>query len=363
MNNVAKCLFACLCLILLTSNSWAQNKKIKFGKVSKEELEMKVYDQDTSASAVILYDNGRSYFKTRFINDYSEFVCIFERHVRIKILKPEGFKYANFDIPIYNSSKSEENLGTIKARSFNLDGKVEVDKLERKSVFREKSSPNWTRVKFSMPNIKEGTVIDCKYIITSPFYQNFRSWQFQYDIPVVYSKYLTRIPNYFDYQKTMKGYYPISQKDEGGRSESFVYKYRDESTIKTDGKAVIREFSLSPISSAYSYYAHNIPAFKSEDYMLAEKNYLSAIEFELQSYQIENGIRQTFTSAWKDVQKKLMKYDDFGGAIKKIGFTKNIIAELTNESQSEIEKTSLLFHTVKHGVRWNKQYGLFCKNT
>jgi hypothetical protein len=226
MNQLKTITFTLLLLILTTSNSSAENKKIKFGKVSMEELEMKVYEQDTSAIAVILYDSGASYFDTEAKNNDTDFVCKFERHVRIKILKPEGFDFATFKIPLYYSENGEEKIGSIKGRTYNLDGKIIIDKLEKKSIFKEETSPNWKRTKFTMPNIKIGSVIELKYQISSPFYHNFRAWQFQYSIPVIYSKYNTRIPSYFNYQKTTSGYYPITKTDEGGKSESFFIKYK-----------------------------------------------------------------------------------------------------------------------------------------
>ena len=42
----------------------AQGYSHEFGKVSKEELELKRYEKDTTAEAVVIYDIGKSYFLT-----------------------------------------------------------------------------------------------------------------------------------------------------------------------------------------------------------------------------------------------------------------------------------------------------------
>ena len=47
-------------LILIANQIVAQN--FKFGKVSKEELEEKVYPLDSSANAAVLFKNRRTYF-------------------------------------------------------------------------------------------------------------------------------------------------------------------------------------------------------------------------------------------------------------------------------------------------------------
>ena len=360
MNNLIKITFSLL-LILLAGNSKADNEKIKFGKVSAEELEMKVYEKDTSAAAVILYDSGASYFETEAKNDDTDFVCKFERHVRIKILKPEGFDFATFKIPLYHSTNREEKIGALKARTYNLDEKILIDKLEKNSIFKEETTPNWNRIKFTMPNIKVGSVIEIKYQISSPFKQNFRAWQFQYSIPVVYSKYNTRIPSYFNYQITTKGYYPIKKLDEKSRPENFLIRYRDNSTGNVDSK--VHQYTLTPNSNINEYYAENIPSFKKESYMLAEENYLSCIEFELQSYKYDYGVLHNFTSTWEDVQDKLIKSDDFGGVLKKDGFIKDILPELIADAKSEEEKTVLIFQAVQNNIKWNEKYRLFCEKS
>ncbi|MFA9371536.1 MAG: DUF3857 domain-containing protein [Labilibaculum antarcticum] len=360
MNYLKTITFTLLLFILTTSNSWAENKKIKFGKVSKEELEMKVYDQDTSAVAVILYDSGASFFETEYKNDNSNFICKFERHVRIKILKPEGFDFATFKIPLYHDSDGEEKIGALKAKTYNLDGKIVTDKLEKNSIFDEETSPNWKRVKFTMPNLKVGSVIEIKYQISSPFYHNFRAWQFQYSIPVIYSEYRTQIPSYFNYQKTTKGYYPITKTDDGGRRENFLIKYREMDQQSGSSKMIEHQYSLTPTSQVYFYLAENIPSFKTESHMLAKENYLTMIEFELQSYQFDGGAFHSYTSEWKDVKKKLNESYDFGSALKKDGFIKDILPDIIKDVQSEEEKTALIFQAVQNNIKWNKQKRLFC---
>ena len=53
-----------LLFILLSSKLYSQETpKIKFEKISDEELKMAVYEPDTTAEAVILYDEGSSYVK------------------------------------------------------------------------------------------------------------------------------------------------------------------------------------------------------------------------------------------------------------------------------------------------------------
>ena len=58
-----KFITACLILIGAGKIALAENLPVKFGKVSEAELKMKVYDKDTSASAVILCDYGETFWR------------------------------------------------------------------------------------------------------------------------------------------------------------------------------------------------------------------------------------------------------------------------------------------------------------
>lgn len=69
-----------LLLYVLQFSVFARKAPIKYGKVSKADLEMKIYPADTSAAAAILCDYG--YFSS---NQFQ-----FVRTLRIKILKKEG---------------------------------------------------------------------------------------------------------------------------------------------------------------------------------------------------------------------------------------------------------------------------------
>ncbi|MDP4680574.1 MAG: hypothetical protein NWS46_09435 [Cyclobacteriaceae bacterium] len=68
--------------LIISFNSFAQKAPIKFGEVALEDLKMEVYENDSSASAVVLADFGTSFIDYRV----DGFKVVYERHIRIKIL-------------------------------------------------------------------------------------------------------------------------------------------------------------------------------------------------------------------------------------------------------------------------------------
>lgn len=107
-------------------------------------------------------------------------------------------------MPYYQKGTGRENVNSVKGFTYNLEGgKVQKDRLNNSAVFDEQTSEYWFAKKFTMPNVKEGSVIDVSYTITSDFVCNLRDWEFQHSIPVVWSEYRARIPEYFDYKFKM----------------------------------------------------------------------------------------------------------------------------------------------------------------
>ena len=95
-------------------------------------------------------------------------------------------------------------------------------------------------VKFEMPDVKVGSVVEVSYTISSEFVTWFREWYFQHTIPTLLSEYHTRIPEYFKFHIFQKGYEHLSTTTES----------RQETVTET-------EFSRSATQAAKTYTSRN----------------------------------------------------------------------------------------------------------
>ena len=342
-----------LLLFSFTTTPFAQ--KVKYGKVSKKELEMTVYDKDPEAEAVILYE--KQYIDFVYTND-AGFKYQLKRHIRIKILKKSGLNFADVPISLYHSSNSgsEEKLLSFKAATFNLlDGKIKKDKIDRKEIFKEKSSKYFTHVKYAMPNVQEGSVIDINYVISSPFLFEFTSWEFQYQIPVVKSVFFAEIPEYFIYKTALQGYESasITQRKTGQGSRVINSSYQ---SYDKRGGRTSHNSETSYITKHYDWVAEHVPALNKEPYMAASLNYLSKIDFELESTNFPNSFGQNFNRTWEDVRLTLMKDDDYGMRLNKKRHVKSLTAELTKDLSSTNEKVAAIYTYVQNNIKWNEKF-------
>ncbi|HET7733106.1 MAG TPA: DUF3857 domain-containing protein, partial [Paludibacter sp.] len=152
-----KLLIVSACYLIGHSGISAQDLSLKYGKISSYELDMKSYEKDTTAEAVVLYDDG--YTSYEWVND--GFKINQELKQKIKILKQDGVDRATISLPYYYKTNGDrETISNLEAFSYNMEnGKVVKNKLDKKYIFDEEISNRYRQLKFSIPNVKVGSVI------------------------------------------------------------------------------------------------------------------------------------------------------------------------------------------------------------
>ncbi|WP_313183485.1 transglutaminase domain-containing protein [Sphingobacterium siyangense] len=323
------------------TNSIAQT--FDFGKVSISDFSKT--DLDSNANAIVLNEFGRS---SVFVDDYDNRIKLqHEYHVLIRINNKEGFKKANFEIPSYKrGSYIRDYFDELKAVTYNLEnGRIEKTELENKKVFRENYSAYLDLNKFTLPNIKEGSIIEVSYRTLEQDLFNFKTWEFQDDIPKIQSQYIAIIPASFAYNVVLRGPYKLTdQKAEALKEYIFL-----------DG--------LRMDCSKLTYTMKNIPAFVEEDYMTSPTNFKSAIYYELESiFYPSTGSKKTFSKTWKDVDTDLMNEKAFGGQLKKTDLFKANLATIVSPTDTKLEKAKKIYNYINKQIKWNNYLGKYAES-
>lgn len=312
--------------IVAKSVSYAQKAPVKFGDISNDELTMKIYDKDSSAVAVVLFDFGKAYVNINNVNT----TLNFERHVRIKILKNEGTSWADVEIPLYHSTSSEEKVVNLKANTYNLeDGKVVESKMGKDGIFKEKFNRNINLQKFTLPNVKEGSIIEYSYTVMSDFLANFPNWQFQKNIPTIHSEYWAIIPEFFVMERYMQGYISPT-----------VYEIKDQGQGSFSQKA-------------HHWIIKDVPAFKEEPFMTTEDDYISKINFALAFIEFPGQPSREIMGSWEKLTKGLLEDEFFGKIVYGSGHLKKKVEELTTSVIDPLQKINIIHTYVKNSLEWN----------
>src|SRR5690606_26468950 len=125
---------------------------------------------EPDAPAAILFESGKTYME---FSEQQGFMLITEVDIRIKIYKKDGYSWANRAIDYYIGQNPPEKINISKAFTYNLvNGSIEKTKLKSEGEFDEKPNKYTGVKKITMPNVKEGSVIEYRYQITSPYLSN-----------------------------------------------------------------------------------------------------------------------------------------------------------------------------------------------
>jgi hypothetical protein len=355
-NNIVLCLF----LLFSFVNGIAQ--EFKLGKVSIAELEQKQYPKDTAAVAAILFKKGET--KLEYFQGEG-FKAITEVVMRIKIYKKEGYNWANEEIHFISGSSSiKEKVSFSDVITYNLvGGKIEKTKLKGEGEFVEKIDRFWSKKKITLPNVKEGSVLEYRYTLSTNNIGILREFNFQTNIPVDYSEYKTCVPEYFVYNTKTKGFIELKSNVEKAQ-KSFLITSKE--TSQGAGLTVTKtNFSTDKIEyqeTKTTYIAQNMPAMKEEAFVNNIDNYTSSVAQELSMTHYPNETLKPYSTDWNAVVKNIYEYDDFGSELNKTGYfeddLKVVIAGLT--TQDEIILAVLNY--MKATVKWNEYYGYSCND-
>lgn len=305
--------------------SFAQD--YKFGRISEEEVAETIYQEDSTANAAVLYKKRNSYYSY----NGSGVVLTTDYHLRIKIYTKEGIDWATHTQYLANTTASRESFSGLKGVTYNLvNGEVEETKLDKKEVFKESITDRITSVKFTMPNVSDGSVVEFKYRVTSPFYWMVDDIVAQYEIPIKKLDISVALWEYFKFSTMPKGYLPLNIQRSKKHNKTFE---------TSDVLITINQ--------------NNIPAIIEEAYVNNIENYMAGLAFEIRQFVIPGSVFENFTTSWDDVAKNIYESDSFGGELGRLRFLKEEIAELQAAAKTDSEKIVAAMQYVKSKIIWN----------
>ena len=333
-------------------------QQFELGKVSKEELEQKSHPTEPDAPAAVLFESGVTYMD---FDERNGFSLVTETDMRIKIYNKDGYHLANRAIDYYTAVNPQEKVEFSKAVTYNLvNGVIEKTKLKSEGEFDEKINKFWSRRKITMPNVKEGSVIEFRTVIRSPYLSNFPTWYFQNVIPVNYSSFVTRIPEYYVFKTNFRGYiFPTRQ--ETVQKKTFNYMSKDRQGNYVTSTSFNNE-SIEYLENIVTYVAKNMPSMKDEDYVSNIKNYTSSIEHELSLVRFPNSPIKSYSTTWDDIVKTIYDSEDFGGELKKSGYFEEDLKTLIGGLSTKEEKIIAVYNYVKTRMNWNDFTGYNCND-
>ena len=332
----------CTLLLSLTASAESIEPNLKWGKPTQEELTMTEYAADKDADAIELFRHVNVYYE--FIN--GDFRVNNVVKCRLKVLKAEGKRVADVNIVTRGSETNSllhEYVRGLKAVAYNLeDGKVVKTKMESSMIHEEQLDKTDKLLKFSVPQVRVGTVIEYEYRLESDFFYELRDWYAQKDIPVLYTKYSLSIPEWFSFHIEETGMNHLEKKEDSGSL--------------TIGDEIL-------VTQEQIFIGRNLPALKDDDYVWRAEDYGNKVTHELQGIYIPGAVHKSYTSKWEDIDETLAKDDEFGGRIKRSSQLKDeVIAAGIPQIADTRERVEATWKLLHKRVRWNGDYAFWAKS-
>lgn len=287
---------------------------------------------DENAPAEILYKSQH------FMIDTSTGLLYKKAFYRVKIYdKDKAEDWLNLEIPLYKNGSSEEKLNKIKAFTYNLENGVVVPtKVEKSSKYKSKESKYLAITKFAFPNVKNGSVIEYQYEVTSPFLFAIPEIVIEGDTPSIYTEYVLENPLNISYNLNYTG--------------SLTPKYR----VMEDQNLYGTQYRT------YRFGYDNLKGFKTEKLVKNDRNYRTKISAELNSTNF--GQLKLYSSSWEQIKDRLYENEDFGGELKRSKLAKeNMPTEIAN-LKTDVEKADAIFNYVQKTFTWNNDRGIYTED-
>ena len=366
----------------------AQEVNMKFGKPTKEELQMTTYEADPNAEAVVLCrltDVVYTIQTNGYLVDYNE-------KIRIKVLKPEGERLAKVVIPYlknlssdnvggskfslksipfhvsgtsaYMESESgsfieeamgnysDESIEDLKATAFNLEnGKMTKSTLKKGDVVKTKIDEQRHQIEFTVPDVKVGTVIEVEYCVHSELFWMLHDWFAQREIPVVYAKLDMDIPKYLIFNLEEHGIQRLTCTCTQG-----IMRYK----LESDPLAA----PMTVNTNHYICVGRNLMAMPKDDYVWCTNDHCAGLTAELKQYSLRGTMVLDYAKSWEQIDQMLLDDPDLGKQLNNHSPLANELKEAKiEEIASEMQRASAVYQLVMSKVNWDGTYKLWPDKT
>tara|TARA_R110002096_G_scaffold406782_2_gene605131 strand:- start:7558 stop:9579 length:2022 start_codon:yes stop_codon:yes gene_type:complete len=345
----------CFIGLFIVTNPLLFGQTWKFGDIPRDQLNMQIYEKDSTASAVVLFDVGEFYVDEKLELHY-------KRHVRIKILTDDGLDAGDVAIG-FREDNPEQRISKLKAETSYIDndGKVKKSKLGRKDKFENKVTDNWTELKFTAPGLRSGAVFEYSYEMKSESPVDVPDWFFQREIPVLWSEYTAKVPEWFSYLPYKRSYHPFFEdyQEQYNDNATIQYSVRQDNDIRAARTTSHASARIDFNGTKYRFAMKDVPALTYEPYMKARVDYLAQVRFQLSSVQFPQELPRPILRTWPALVELFDESNNYGKRLRSSSTLKKNAEEVAGNKETELEKMIAIYDHVSQTMDWDNRYSTY----
>lgn len=309
----------------------------KMGKVSVEECAMDSFPPDTSASALVLYEDHS--LKIDYNLSLGIPIQRTTHRERIKILKEDAMDYCDYSMMISRDSDDMESISSISVVTYNLEGgKVVATKMPRSNIFWTKYNDHFDKVSFAAQNVRVGSVVEVYYDMDTGRVMNIDDFYFQRSIPVNLCVYTVTLPRWLEFKRIIRGDIPLSFKENIAHGVDLGTFFPDNSLDVTE------------------YTAVDIPALDQESGLYCPRLYRSSLSIDVSGVRLMTNFRD-FSVTWDDVDKQVCESSIMTQIKANCRFKDEVDAAIAGKESAQ-DKLAAIIELVRGKVEWDRTYRL-----
>jgi hypothetical protein len=301
-----------LCLCLLKHACFAQDRdKVKhvLGKVTPTDFKLPATPIiDSNTHAVVLSDEGEVHF---IGNKRDWFSYVYTRQTKIMILDKTAFGLATVEVDLRNVQDHADVLGSVIASTYNIEnGQLVETKLDPKDIFFTKLNKYYKTAKFSLPGVKEGSIVEYTYTVTSEYSDYMPSWTFQGEkVPCLSSEYKVEIPETMSFVVLRQGFHGYAVDKGGAGYQSYnVTQQLDDARGGMSNDPLL----VSVGTVKHDWIMKNIPPFGNERFLSTPENYMDKLSFQLAATRVNDHESFAHNTTWAKATEELLTDHRFG---------------------------------------------------
>lgn len=317
------------------------NQIYKFGKVSKELLELKECPFEKEAPAMFTISYGQ--YESKFIKSEG-LLQSFEIKKQIKVFDNMAKSIGTYEYYFYSPEDKSNETKIIKTKGtiYNLiDGQIIETKLPKENIYDEQISDNIKKLTINFPKVSENSVLEFDIIIQSSlFYYN--DWYIQEIFPIATNEFKIMCPDFFNLRFNTLGGIAPAEFNEKKRTETLL-------------------FGTERLEIDYNdnyFRFENVKSYQKESYCANESDYFAKIENQLISIKFPNGRFEAISTDYNTFTKKYLEYENLG----KILEQKDCIFEnISFNDTIKLNKAKEIYKIYQKDIKWNEKKSISCE--
>lgn len=349
------CIFFFTCISLLLNAQTQSRGEFRFPAVKFEDFQPTNYEIDSSANAVYLIDAGYTLIEPGKVSLFDLRERIFRR---IRLLKKSSFDdLATITMKTYGYKRTQIiRLENFQASTYTYNNdKINRTAIYDSSFFRSKQGSLET-IKFTFPDLKEGSIIEYSYDLVVPSLGIIPPWQFQSKYPKLASEYTIEIPSVNNLLTITNGILTANEDTVTHLNVDYMspeHKWMFPS-IKKD--------TADKNTTRHRWVYENVPALKKENYVSNTDDYLQSIQF----YKL--GMASIFSDSidgdWQFPIDRMLNDEDFGLSLS-LGnvFLNDDVRDAIGDTKDTLAKARKIYYSIKNNYTCVDDDGVYLTKT